>query len=171
MSSFRWGMIACPTPTNSQVTVWKLRQPLFSLQIRIVLLTALHSDALLGSAGMPLHFGLSLCNLLEQISPPYPIWKGRYLASIWSKEDAIHQGVAEKWLLAPSNWIPPRTCFCGAMKQETAKMKLALQFASIMKEYPLMILDLPCPHFMQLISCVSPSIYGRKFPVSDARKG
>ena len=61
-----------------------------------------------GSAGMPLPFGLSLCNLLEQISPPYPIWKGTYIASIWSEENAIHQGVAEKWLLAPFNWIPPR---------------------------------------------------------------
>ena len=76
MSSFRWGMIACPTPTNSQVTVWKLRQPLFSLQIRIVLFTVLHSDCPLGSAGIPLHFGLSLCNLLEQIRLPYPVWKG-----------------------------------------------------------------------------------------------
>ena len=32
MSSFRWGMIACKTPTNSQVTVWKLRQPLFCIK-------------------------------------------------------------------------------------------------------------------------------------------
>ena len=83
MSSFKWGMIACPTPTNSQVTVWKLRQPLFSLHIRIVLLSALHSDALLGSAGMPLHFGLFFCNALEQINPPYPIWKGTSIALIW----------------------------------------------------------------------------------------
>ena len=30
MSSFRWGMVACWTPTNSQVTVWELRQLLFS---------------------------------------------------------------------------------------------------------------------------------------------
>ena len=30
MSSFRWGMVACLTPTNSQVTVWELRQLLFS---------------------------------------------------------------------------------------------------------------------------------------------
>ena len=83
MSSFRWGMIACPTPTNSQVTVWKLRQPLFSLHIRIVLLSALHSDALLGSAGIPLHFGLSLCNPWEQRWPPYIKWKGTSLAFIW----------------------------------------------------------------------------------------
>ena len=40
-------------------------------QIRIVLLTALHSDVLLGSAGIPLHFGLSLCNPFEQIRLPY----------------------------------------------------------------------------------------------------
>ena len=30
MSSFRWGMVACLTPTNSQVTVSELRQHLFS---------------------------------------------------------------------------------------------------------------------------------------------
>ena len=30
MSSFRWGKIACPTPTNSPVTVCELRQLLFS---------------------------------------------------------------------------------------------------------------------------------------------
>ena len=104
MISFRWGIIACPTPTNSQVTVWKLRQPLFSHQIRIVLLTAMHSDALLVS----LHFGLSLCNLLEQISPPYPIWKGTYIAFIWSIEAAIQQEVAEKWLLELFKLITPR---------------------------------------------------------------
>ena len=27
MSSFRWGIIACPSQTNSQMTVWELRQP------------------------------------------------------------------------------------------------------------------------------------------------
>ena len=32
---------------------------------------------------MPPHFGLSLCNALEQISPPYPIWKGTSIALIW----------------------------------------------------------------------------------------
>ena len=83
MSSFRWGMIACPTPTNSQVTVWKLRQPLFSHQNRTVLLTALHSDVLLGSAGIPLHFGLSLCNPLEQIRLPYGKWKRTSRAICW----------------------------------------------------------------------------------------
>ena len=108
MSSLKWGMIACPTPSNSQVRVWKLRQLLFSHQSRIVLLTALHSDVLLGSAGMPVHFGLSLCNLLEQISPPYPIWKGTYIAFIWSIEAAIQQEVAEKWLLELFKLIAPR---------------------------------------------------------------
>ena len=49
----------------------------------IVLLTALYSEVQLGSAGIPLHFGLSLCNLLEQVSPPYPILKGTYIALIW----------------------------------------------------------------------------------------
>ena len=83
MSSFRWGMKAYPTPTNSQVTVWKLRQPLFSQQIRIVLLTALHSEVQLGSAGMPLHFDLSLCNLLEYSRPPYISWKRTQIPFIW----------------------------------------------------------------------------------------
>ena len=30
MSSFRWGMIACPTQRNSQEAVWELRHLLFS---------------------------------------------------------------------------------------------------------------------------------------------
>ena len=34
MSSFRWGMIACPTPTNSQVTGWELRQPPVFLSLK-----------------------------------------------------------------------------------------------------------------------------------------
>ena len=89
MSSFRWGMIACSTPTNSQVTGWKLRQPLFSHQSRHVLFTALHSDVLLRSAGIPLHFGLSLCNLMEQIRVQYGKWKGTSIAFIWCMEGWI----------------------------------------------------------------------------------
>ena len=37
----------------------------------------------LGSANSLLHFGLSLCSLLEHTGPPYPIWKGTSIASIW----------------------------------------------------------------------------------------
>ena len=85
MSSFRWGMIASPTPTNSQVTVWELRHLLFSPYSSIVLLTVLHREVQLGSACIPPHFGLSLCNALEQISPPYPIWKGTFIASMGSR--------------------------------------------------------------------------------------
>ena len=36
-----------------------------------------------GSANSLLHFGLSLCSLLEHTGPPYPIWKGTSIASIW----------------------------------------------------------------------------------------
>ena len=43
-------MIACPTPTNMQVTGRRLRDPLFSHQHRIALLTALHSEP---SWGLP----------------------------------------------------------------------------------------------------------------------
>ena len=39
--------------------------------------------AFLGSTNYPLHFGLSLSHSLEQIRPPYTIWKGTYLAFIW----------------------------------------------------------------------------------------
>ena len=35
------------------------------------------------STRWPLHFGLSLCNLLEQIMLPYLIWKGIAIPSIW----------------------------------------------------------------------------------------
>ena len=83
MSSFRWGMIASPTPTNSQVTVWELRHLLISPHSSNVLLTVLHSEVQLGSACIPPHFGLSLCNALEQISPPCPIWKGTFIDFIW----------------------------------------------------------------------------------------
>ena len=40
----------------------------------------------LGSANHPLHFGLSLCNLLVQIRLPFGIWKERYMALIWGIE-------------------------------------------------------------------------------------
>ena len=83
MPSLKLGMMACPTPTNSQVTVWKLRQLLFSHQIRIVLLTVLHSEVWLGSAGILLHFGLSLCNPLEQSSLQYIFWKRTQIPFIW----------------------------------------------------------------------------------------
>ena len=37
----------------------------------------------LASTRWPLHFGLSLCNLLEQIMLPYLKWKGIGIPSIW----------------------------------------------------------------------------------------
>ena len=83
MSSFRWGMIACPTPRNSQVTARKAGAIPFSHQIWIVFLTVLHSEVWLTSAIIPFHFGLSLCNPLEQISPLCAIWKGTYMAFNW----------------------------------------------------------------------------------------
>ena len=43
----------------------------------------LHSDALLTSASIPLHFGLSLSNPLEQINLPYINWKRTFIAFIW----------------------------------------------------------------------------------------
>ena len=83
MSSFRWGIIACPTPRNSLVTGRKAGAIPFSHQIWIVLLTVLHTEVwLLSTHSLP-HFGLSLCNPLEQISPPYINWKGTYMALIW----------------------------------------------------------------------------------------
>ena len=86
MSSFRWGMIACPTPRNSQVTARKAGALPFSYQFWIVLLTALHSEVWLTSASLPLNFGLSLCNPLEQISPLYALWEGTYMSLIWGIE-------------------------------------------------------------------------------------
>ena len=80
MSSFRWGMIASSTPTYRQVIVWELRHLLFSPHSSIVLLTVLHCKVHLGSEYMTPHLGLSLCNALEQIRPPYPIWKGTSIA-------------------------------------------------------------------------------------------
>ena len=69
-----------------ETTKWqaeRLRHLLFSPHSSIVLLSVLHSEVHLGSAYMPPHFGLSLCNALEQISPTYPIWKGTSIALIW----------------------------------------------------------------------------------------
>ena len=83
MSSFTWGMIACIIPRDSQMTGRGLRHLLFSPNSSNVLLTVLHSDAHLGSAYTPLHFGLSLCNLLQHIRLPYIRWKGIYIAFIW----------------------------------------------------------------------------------------
>ena len=83
MSSFIWGMIACIIPRNSQMTGRGLRHLLFSPNSSNVLLTVLHSDAHLGSAYTPLHFGLSLCNLLQHVWLPYPKRKGKSIAWIW----------------------------------------------------------------------------------------
>ena len=82
MSSFKWGMIACITLRKSQVIGREVRHHQFSHHSRHVLLTVLHSDALLTSASIPLHFGLSLSNPLEQISLPYINWKGTFKAFI-----------------------------------------------------------------------------------------
>ena len=76
-------MIACPTPRNSQVTARKAEAIPSSHQIWIVFLTVLHSEVWLTSASLPLHFGLSLCNPLEQVSPLYALWKGTYMAFKW----------------------------------------------------------------------------------------
>ena len=83
MSSFIWGMIVCPTQRNSQMAGRELRDLLFSPRSSIVLLTVLHTDVHLGSAYTPLHFGLSLCNLLQHVWLPYPRWKGTSIALIW----------------------------------------------------------------------------------------
>ena len=83
MSSFIWGMIVFPTQRNSQMAGRELRDLLFSPHSSIVLLTVLHTDVHLGSAYTPLHFGLSLCNLLQHVWLPYPRWKGTSIALIW----------------------------------------------------------------------------------------
>ena len=61
----------------------RLGHSLFWHQFQIALLTVLHSEVQLGSAGMPPHFGLSLCSPLEYIRLPYISWKGTFLAFIW----------------------------------------------------------------------------------------
>ena len=83
MSSFIWGMIVFPTQRNSQMAGRELRDLLFSPRSSIDLLTVLHTDIHLGSAYTPLHFGLSLCNLLQHVWLPYPRWKGTSIALIW----------------------------------------------------------------------------------------
>ena len=89
------------------MTNWKLRQLLFSHQNRSVLLTALHSVVLLGSAGIPLYFGLSLCNPLEQIRLPYGKWKRTSLAFIWGLEGWFQSaGYRGKWTLALYPFFP-----------------------------------------------------------------
>ena len=70
-------------PKNSQMAGRELRDLLFSPHSSIVLLTVLHTDIHLGSAYTPLHFGLSLCNLLQHVWLPYPRWKGTSIALIW----------------------------------------------------------------------------------------
>ena len=114
MSSFIWGMKACPIPRNSYATVWKLRQPLFLHQIRIVLLSALHSEIQLGSAGIPLHFGLLLCNPSEQSSLQYIMWKRTQIPFIWGivawSAPSGYKNIASVSLLnAPPSYIflPP----------------------------------------------------------------
>ena len=83
MSSFIWGMIVFPTQRNSQMAGRELRDLLFSPHSSIALLTVLHTDVHLGSAYTLLHFGLSLCNLLQHVRLPYPRWKGTSIALIW----------------------------------------------------------------------------------------
>ena len=109
MSSFRWGKIASPTPTNSQVTVRDLRHLLFSSLSSIVLLTVLHSEVQLGSACIPPHFGLSFCNALEEINPPYPIWKGTSLAFIWGIVACPVPRICRDMALVKDPVNPPRS--------------------------------------------------------------
>ena len=51
MSSFRWGMVAYWTPTNSQVTVWELRQLLFSAHCSTVVFLCFASCSCLSPPG------------------------------------------------------------------------------------------------------------------------
>ena len=73
-----------PTQRNSQMTGRELRHLLFSHHSTIVLLTALHSVVLLGSAGIPLHFGMSFCNPLKHIKLPYIRQQKTSIAFIWA---------------------------------------------------------------------------------------
>ena len=83
MSSFRWGIIACITQRNSQVTSRKAGALPFSHQNRIVLLTVLHTEVWLLSTSYLQHIGLSHCSLWQHINLLYTIWKGTYRALIW----------------------------------------------------------------------------------------
>ena len=55
MSSFRWGMVACWTPRNSQVTVWELRQLLFSAHCLAVVFCCFASCFWLSCSGVYQH--------------------------------------------------------------------------------------------------------------------
>ena len=61
----------------------RFRQPLFSPLCSTVVFLPVFAWVGPISTNIPLHFGLSLCNLLEHIRLLYPIWKLRSLASIW----------------------------------------------------------------------------------------
>ena len=144
MSSFRWGMIACPTPTNSQVTGWELRQPPVFLSLKdchslqpqkhvstiwYLIQSLLGADQasiphlkeeIVSFQGMQKNWNflinrynlsqvkmtlfqhgvsfshlyqhtltlwsVTICNLSQQICPPYPIWKGTSISFIWEME-------------------------------------------------------------------------------------
>ena len=75
-------------PCNRQ----RQRNLLFLHHSRIVLLTISESDVLLGSAGIPPHSFLLPCDLLVHIRLPYPIWKRRFMAFIWSIVECSPQG-------------------------------------------------------------------------------
>ena len=72
-------MIVLPTQRNSQISGRELRD----IPLKYCFAYCLYSDVHPASTNSLRHLGLSLSNPLEQINPPYPIWKGTSLASIW----------------------------------------------------------------------------------------
>ena len=69
-----------------------------------------------GSTDSPLHFGLYLCNQLEQIRLPYGNWKGTSIAFIWGiKGWSNPTGYIEKSPLCLYPFFPSYpTCFIWA---------------------------------------------------------
>ena len=51
--------------------------------VQLIGIIQMCSNVQLTSTNAPQHFGLSLCSLLQQLRPPYSIWKRTFIAFIW----------------------------------------------------------------------------------------
>ena len=120
MSSFRWGMIACLTTRDSQVTGWELRHLQFSHHSRHVFETGRNnSTRVMWKQELLQPLWLSLDCLLELGKLSYLIWKRTSKATCWY-QNLDHRPTDRYFMII--FWRPP-----GVYKSSSTFWPLTLQ--------------------------------------------